>query len=238
MQKALENMKEAITKRAACFKNTVIIVSVIPIVSVIWAAIQRSWLPLTPVLFLIPVSSAFLYGDIRLVNLWQDQLLEMWIQGELEIDQFSEIILSIRMIPGNTARGMLGTLPAGKVSKEIRKPLAMTVQTISKCHKERMAFYTITLLLCTIFIGFAIILKLWILLAGCLIVLPMMGIQKLLMNYRLNQWKLKVTDAHKQEGWDLKNFNDIAYKLDWGIVSEQKKEQLFAGKIAKSRRLG
>ena len=106
-KEAMRLTTHTIETRTARFRNTVIAIVVVGLISMASAGVLMSWLPLLGFLLLVPLCGTFLYLDMRLVSDWQKRILEMWLQESLDLGIFSNAMVTIRSLPSHTLHGML-----------------------------------------------------------------------------------------------------------------------------------
>lgn len=219
--------------QTSIFRNLVITVVVVSLISLIWAAIQRSWLPLLGVLLLAPICGAFFFYDIHLIDRWQQQILAMWEQENLDLDIFTQAMTTISALPQHTLRGMRGTLPTkdkvscgGNIPQSFRHAVAMTLKTINGCHKDRTVCVTLAWTLGLASPALAAIQWSWLPLLGFLLVIIIISVGKWLSLSRLGSWSKQILGAKQEQGLDIKKFVEIAGQLEWDPISDKKQEQL------------
>ena len=82
MQAALHLTGRAISTRATLFRDLVIAIVAVTLICTTWAALQLSWRPLLAgFVLLVPLYGMFLCLDVRLIDHWQQQILQR-LQGE------------------------------------------------------------------------------------------------------------------------------------------------------------
>ena len=139
---ALDLTTQTIDRRAYRYRNLVVLVVLVGLVSGIGAVVLLSGLPLLGLLLLLPLCGGFHYLDSVLVNRWGNRLLQMWAEEELDLDAFVESIAAIRLLPPATLGAMLDTLPKigrRELSSVVKKALVITLATHSRCESDRTA---------------------------------------------------------------------------------------------------
>lgn len=111
-KEALQLTTRTIDRRAFHFRNLVVLLVVVVAGCAVAALVRWSWRPLVGWLSVIPLCGAFVVWDNYLVSRWQARILAMWTDGALHVEDFAQSILSLRLLPGATLRGMLALLPA------------------------------------------------------------------------------------------------------------------------------
>jgi len=235
LKEAVSITTRAIDARAAHFRNLVIVVVGVAIISLIWGAFLASWQPLLGLLFLVPLCATFLYIDITLLNRWQRQIIDMWVQELLDLEIFSETMLTLRVLPQRVLKGMLGTLPTkenglsvGHITPGIRKALAVTLQTINRCQNDRMALVAFAYIISCTFLVLAGIR--WSLpsLLGLLFVLPLIAAFKWTNDWRFQRLRKQIMAMKQDQGIELSNYVEVAAQLDWESIPHKKKDRLLS----------
>lgn len=235
LKEAVSLTTQAIDARAARFRNLVIVVVGVAIISMVWAVFRMSWQPLLALLILMPLCAAFLYLDIALVNHWQEQIVDMWVREFLDLDIFSDTMSSLRMLPSRTLKSMLcplrnnqNALTSGQIPPVTRKALAMTLKTISRCQNDRTAFVAFAYILCCTFLALAGIR--WSLpsLLGLLFVLPLIAAFKWTNDWRFRRLRKQIVGMKQEQGIELSNYVEVAAQLDWESIPHKKKDRLLS----------
>src|SRR5262249_44116717 len=154
----------------------------------------------------------FLCLDTCVVHHWRQQILELWVQEQVDLDSFCDTISTIRLLPARTLQSMLHTLPTKKdwhtlekMTPSTRKAVALTLQGINLCQIDRTMFSTVAW---TVGLGFVILAMIqwsWLSLLGALLIIPIFSIGKCLNFFRFFHWKRQIL-LLQREGLKLKNF--------------------------------
>ena len=139
---------QVLTDRLLRYKILFIAVGLVIFFSLVGSVVCRSWLPLLGLLAPIMLCGVFFCCDMIRVNRWQEQILAMWTQDRLDLDVFSETVLSTPGVPQNLLRGMLDSLPTRKKGFASMEPVtrnatARTIQVLNRCHLDRTAIVTL-----------------------------------------------------------------------------------------------
>lgn len=118
MTTAINMTLRAIEERARLYRGLIVIVSVTSVLSLLLAALLRSWTPLLGFGLLVPLAGGYLLLDGKRVGDWRKDILESWGSGNLNLAVFAKAIAAYPTIPPRTLDGMLSTLP--KFSSEQR----------------------------------------------------------------------------------------------------------------------
>ena len=224
LKEAVSITTQAIDARAARFRNLVIVVVGVAIISMVWAVFRMSWQPLLALLILMPLCAAFLYLNIALVNHWQEQIVDMWVRKLLDLDIFSCTLKSM-FCP---LRNNQNALTSGQIPPATRKALAMTLKTISRCQNDRTAFVAFAYILCCTFLALAGIR--WSLppLLGLLFVLPLIAAFKWTNDWRFQRLRKQIVGMKQDQGIELSNYVEVAAQLDWKSIPHMKKDRLLS----------
>jgi len=108
---AIDLTADAIVRRGRLFRNLVIVVVLIGLVSVVWAAVARSATALCGVLLILPSCGVFFCLDMMAVNAWRHRILEAWSRREVDLSAFRSAIRASPAFPRDTTESMLAMLP-------------------------------------------------------------------------------------------------------------------------------
>jgi hypothetical protein len=174
---AFDLTTHTIDRRARAYRNLVVLISIIGIVAVLWAAISWSGRPLLMLVSLLPLCSGFLVLDSVLVNRWRDRVMRLWVEDDLDLNLFASSVAAIRILPANTLRAMLASLPCdkqvtvtGELTRPVKEALAITASANHRAQTELTIIAAISHLLAVIFFTWAIFTWDWHPLLGCLII--------------------------------------------------------------------
>ena len=109
---AFNTTLRAIEGRARLYRNLVVTVSLVSVLSILFAVFFRQWLALAGLMILVPLTGAYLLLDSRLLRLWRAGIVEMVRLRDLDVTTFAKIIAGFRHVPPNSLRVMISTLPA------------------------------------------------------------------------------------------------------------------------------
>jgi hypothetical protein len=234
-REAMSFTTQAIEMRMKWFRNLIIGVVVVALSSLILAFIQFSFRPLWGLVLLVPLCGVFLYLDSRIVNLWQERILQMWVQGDLDLTIFYNSMSTIRMFPHRMFQGMLKTLlinnqsiDSRNLNQEVKKSLVHTIQTISRCQNNKIVFFSLAYTFALISMAMAEMLKSWLPLFGLLLVPLLLGMNNWSNSLKLRHLRRHFLEMNRQEKEKFKYFFEAASQLDWGSILEKKKVQLLS----------
>jgi hypothetical protein len=233
MQAALKATTRTINSRTVLFRNLVITIVAVGLISVSWAVFQLSWRPLMAgFVLLVPLYGMFLCLDVRLIDHWQQQILQMWVQGHLDLKVFPEAMNTISTLPHSTLRGMLRTLPTpspfiSAIPATVRKALSTTLKTINRCQNDRMAAYLIGYTLGLACVAWAAMRWQPLPLVGLLCVPACLWVGHMATSLRLKRWQQRMREVFHQRRPYLQNFAQIAAQLDWEFIPTKTRDLLF-----------
>src|SRR5262249_947353 len=132
-----------------CFRNLVVTVAALSIISIIYAAVARSFRPLAGFLLLFPAcGNSFVLDGIIFCN-WQFRILEAWVKKDLDFAAFSQAVKAIPEMPEETLGAMLATLPSAghlaseqKISSSTRQVIAAAATTIYISYRDSVVLKT------------------------------------------------------------------------------------------------
>lgn len=235
MKEALHLTTQTINNRLRWYRNFLIGVVGSTLIFIILAIVQRSWHPLLGFLFLIPLVGIFLYLDSLLVYKWQERILTLWRDDELDLNVFYHSMATIRMFPQQMYQSMLKTLPvhpgansSAGFNPDVKKILFSILQSLHRYQRDRIIFVS----LCYFFIffpaGLALTVKLKIFLLGALLGPLILGFHFCLQTIRWERLKRIFLEIKKYKLEESKEFMEIISKLDWRPISEKKREEIFS----------
>jgi len=108
---AIDITVRAIEDRARLYRNLVVAVSAVSVLSIILAVVFRQWLALTGLVLLVPLTGGFLFFDSRLVRRRRAGIVEMMGLRGLDSATFLKTISGFRHLPPSALKAMLVTIP-------------------------------------------------------------------------------------------------------------------------------
>jgi hypothetical protein len=100
-----------IKDRARLYRNLVVAVSVVSVLSILLSVLSRQWLALIGFVLLVPLTGGYLFLDSRIVRRWRAGIVEMTRLRSLDVVTFLKTISGFRHLPPNTLKAMLVTIP-------------------------------------------------------------------------------------------------------------------------------
>jgi hypothetical protein len=110
---AIGTTLRTIEDRARLYRNLVLAVSMVSLVSIVTPVFSRQWLAFSGLIIIVPLTGGFLFLDSHLVLQWRAGILQMACLRGLDLALFLKTISAFRQIPPNSLKAMLATLPAG-----------------------------------------------------------------------------------------------------------------------------
>ena len=101
----------AIQRRAATFRNQIVLVVLLSLASIVAAIVAGRAACLTGFTLLIPTVGFFFWRDHRILTRWRSGLLAHWHSRALDFEAYRAAMLVVPATPGGTLRSMLDTLP-------------------------------------------------------------------------------------------------------------------------------
>jgi len=118
---AVNFTSRVLEKRFRLYRNLVVAVSLVSLVSLVTSIVWwRPW-PLAGLILLIPFTGGFLFLDSRRISRWRNEIVRMCETRTLELAVFVDTISRFRHFPPRTLQGMLASLP----TKEAVEPAAV-----------------------------------------------------------------------------------------------------------------
>jgi hypothetical protein len=134
---AIEQTARLIEQRARYFRNQVVAVVLVGVLTLVWAVVTRSFFPLALLLVLLPVSAAFFVADGRLVARWRSDVLAAWAERNIDLAAFRAAIRAYPALPRETTEGMLATLPFAEDVVTEHRVLAPTRQAVAAASRAK-----------------------------------------------------------------------------------------------------
>jgi hypothetical protein len=119
---AIDITVRAIEDRARLYRNLVVAVSSVSVLSILLAVLFRHWIALTGFALLVPLTGGFLFFDCRLVRRWRAGIVEMARLRSLDVATFLKTISGFRHLPPNALKAMLSTIPASREESRQKTP--------------------------------------------------------------------------------------------------------------------
>jgi hypothetical protein len=215
---ALQLTQQTIQTRAHRYRNLVVLTTMINLLSLLLALIQFSWRPLLGLFNLIPLYGLFIYRDHLLLNRWQQQLLNFWVQEHLDLQHFITTMTHFRHLPPRTLISMLDTLPPKSIytiknlSLPLRQALGLTLQLINRYQNRQMLLSTLMITIGVIALAGSLFLWSWL----PLLILLLMPLVKIT-DYGLNRLELSRWQKYQLSLPKLEQelFVQLANQLDW-----------------------
>ena len=181
---AIDQTTKAIDDRARRFRNLIITVVVLALSSIVWAAVTRTFSPLSTLLFLFPICGYFFVLDGNLLSAWRTRLFDAWIRKEIDFRAFFQAVNSIPKLPTATLEGMLATLPRAhdlvseqRIASSTREAVAAAIASMDHRQSDvmRLKVAAAAIVSCSAFV--AVVWRTWAPLSGgfVVIVLPILG---------------------------------------------------------------
>src|SRR5580704_4090640 len=101
---AIDITIRTIEDRARLYRNLVVAVSAVSVLSIILSVLFRQWLALTGLVLLVPLTGGFLFFDSRLVRRWRGGIVEMMVLRGLDSVTFRNTISGFRHLPANALK--------------------------------------------------------------------------------------------------------------------------------------
>ena len=223
----LDLTARVIESRTRRFRNLVIGVVGISLIATGGALAWWSWRPLMGFVLLVPVCGCFACHDAHLVGKWQRQIMDMWTEGKLDLNDFTGSIMQVRMFPGHTLRTMLADLPvpqdarAGRrIDPRTRSALGRTMLALTRCHHDRAASATLTRTIALASLALAGVLRSWLPFWGLALILPVVGVTRHTIHARLKRLQRGLVEMRDAGDLDAQSFTTAAADLDWESTPE------------------
>lgn len=121
---AIEATLRTIEGRTKLYRNLVVAVSAVSVLSILLAALFQQWIAFAGLVLLVPLTGGYLFIDSRLVRRWRAAIAEMERLRSLDVTTFLKTVSGFRHLPPNALRAMLSTISAKREegSQETSQP--------------------------------------------------------------------------------------------------------------------
>jgi hypothetical protein len=180
-----------------------------------------------PALFV--VVGSFHCRDLQRIKSWQQSILDLWVRDRLDLDVFSYTMSLNRKAPQDLLRVMLSRLPTrsrgfSPMATNLRSATAQTMRTLEWCKWDRVALLALGYSIASGSLAWAASASSLQPIAGCLLVLLLLGALPLSTDRRLRHWHRRIAPL-VLEGVDRRQFAEVARQLDWGPIPSWQKDR-------------
>lgn len=217
---AIEQTTQLIQRRANNYRNLVIIVAFVILISISWSIITRTWSPLTGCFFLLPICGLYYTYDNRLLDNWRAQLLDSWAKKQIDFLALVDAINATPTLPKGTVQSMLATLPtAGDllaeqgVSSSTREAIAALLTTQYACQSDVMASMTATCTIVVVSLIVSVACWMWQPLLGMAAVTGILVVHYWAKGGRLKNMKEKIFRARKKPDFNQERYLEFVDNL-------------------------
>jgi hypothetical protein len=232
MDEALRLTERTIEARSARFRDLIVGLVVVAVVSLVCALVCRSWKPLLGLYLLVPLSGGFMWSDAALVDGWRRRIAALWRRDGLNLDIFSTAVRGMPIFPPRTLGGMLAVLPttergitAAALSSPMREALAGTMDTIGHCQGDRTALATLAHTIGLASLSSALLLPSWLPMVGLLLIPPIRGAGHGIAVLRFRRRWRRVRELLPGDG-ERRALVEAAARLDWNPIPATTKQKL------------
>jgi hypothetical protein len=107
---AIDITLRTIEDRGRLYRDLVVAVSVVSILSVLSAVLFRHWAAFVGLLLLVPLTGGFLFFDSRRIRRWRAEILEKSLMQGLDVAIFRKTISGFGHLPAGSLHAMLSTI--------------------------------------------------------------------------------------------------------------------------------
>jgi hypothetical protein len=119
---AIDSTVRIIEDRARLYRNLVMAVSTVSVLSILMAILFRQWIAFSGLVLLVPLTGGFLILDSCLVRRWRTGIIEMKRVRSLDVVVFQKTVSGFRHFPPNSLKAMLSTLPVTREENRHETP--------------------------------------------------------------------------------------------------------------------
>jgi hypothetical protein len=226
---ALDQTTNTIDSRARYFRNLVVMVVVLTLGSIGWAAVAWSVSPLATLLLLLPLCGLFFFLDAKILNDWRSQLLDAWIKKDIEFCGFCDAASAIPTLPKDTLQSMLATLPSAgdlpaeqRIASSTREAVAALTTTMHACQSDALALKASGFAIATGSLVMTVILWMWQPLLASVAVPSLPLLRKGLTWRRLGILRQQTFTTQRQPDFDHKKYAELVASLPCEMAAKEK----------------
>ena len=224
---AIEQTTRAIDKRATYYRNLIVAVVFISLISAVWAVFAWAIAPLAGFFLLLPVCGFYFFLDGKLLNDWRSQLFASWVRKDMDFCALCHAVGAIPALPQNTLQSMLVTLPAPEdvaseqgLSSSTRDAIAAVVTAIHACRSDAIALKMAGYAIVGGSLLSAVTLWAWQPLLGTIAAVALPWLRKPVQRWRLRRLRERTLSAQRQLDFDHKQCVEFVAWLPWEPISE------------------
>ena len=232
---AIDLTTKTIDKRAKYFRNLIMTFIFIIAGSILLVIITKQYYVSFILLFLIPTCGLFFFYDNKLINQWRSQLFQSWIKKEVDIKNFCEAVNSISILPKQTLKGMLATLPpSDDIIKELRmgsatrEAISIAIMAIHKYRTDLIALKTFYSAIATTALVTTLMFANWYPLLGFALIPTYPLLQRWLKHKRLRSASKQIAAMQSAEEFDHQAYLELVTAFDWTPISQSEKTKFLA----------
>lgn len=148
---ALDLTFRTIEKRIKRYRNLVISVACVTVISALLAILCRQWLFVAGLILLVPLVGSFSVVDSQTVRRWRAEILKMSQKNNLDLQSFVKTTSELRKISPRTLADMLATIQPNPLDPKI----APESFDIAQRKSEKKAIASVVLLTAALICGAA-----------------------------------------------------------------------------------
>lgn len=223
----IEQTTQTIDNRAKYYRNLIVVVVLIGLFSTAWALFSWSLLPLSGIVLLLPACGVFFFFDAKLLNAWRDQLFQSWIRKEIDFYYFCEAITANPLLPKETLKGMLATLPMADniiseqaISSNTRRAITESVKLHYVHQADVLAFKAAIFAILAVLLLFALGFEMWQPLLGAIVIVIFPYVQKLVKQIREKKVMEMLLIVQQHPDYNQDKYIELVSAFEWWTSSE------------------
>jgi hypothetical protein len=217
---AIDRTTDTIDRRARYFRNLIVIVVSVALVSIVSAVIARAFWPLACSLLLLPICGFFFVLDSKLLDHWRSHLLETWVKKDIDFRALCGALNAVPKLPRETVRSMLATLPSAgdllaeqRISSSTREAVAVAVTGIHGRQSNTVALKASAAAIVSTSVIVAMALRMWEPLLGNLVVLLLPIFGAWLKRRRMDVTKKRTLAARAKPDFSKEKYGQLVKSL-------------------------
>jgi hypothetical protein len=221
----------AIETRAEYFRNLIVVVVTLALITTIWAALARNLRPFAGLVLIVPACGFFFVFDAKELWAWRSVLLDAWVRKEIDFGALKEAVNANRKLPPATLSGMLSTLPHAqdlvteqKVPSSTREAIAAATRTIYAFQSDKVLLKALATAIVSGSVVIAAASGKWQLLLGITILLLLPVAANRLKRKRIDAVRSIISAASEKGDSTSDQYRQLIRSLHWDATSAREKD--------------
>jgi hypothetical protein len=213
----------AVVQRTKLFRNQIVVITIVMLVSIIGAVAWRVFWPLAGCLFIAPICGLFIWLDTRQVASWRFAVMANWARCSIDLAAFIQAMRAVPNLPGATLAGMLsllGNVQVGKLealaSNQTRQAVVAVVQFADALGLQQLAVKVFAAAIVTVAIYWAAAVQAWQPLGLVVAALLLPPVLRWLQAFQQHHYIAAILAAKQHPDFDADMFRSLIEQLPLG----------------------